>query len=161
MGQAYVECIQCSDRHHSSAAMTRFSQRPNVAIVESMPSYVMKAANPRHVLIIEDSLDSVRTLTLLLRDMGHTVDYAINGYVGLDLARRLKPELILLDIGLPGMNGYEVCKHIKTDPDLAHTKVVIVTAYAEDKYREQSRAAGCHLHLVKPVPVHVLEELLA
>lgn len=150
-----------SDHHHSSLRMTRFSQRPSVAIVEALPSYVMKAANPRHVLIIEDSLDSVHTLTLLLRDMGHVVDYAINGYVGLDLARRMKPEFILLDIGLPGINGYEVCKRIKADPDLAHTKVVIVTAYAEDNYREQSLAAGCHMHLVKPVPVHVLEALLA
>jgi CheY-like chemotaxis protein len=141
--------------------MKRSDQSSGVAIVETRPSYVMKTANPHHVLIIEDSLDSVHMLTLLLRDMGHTVDYAINGYVGLDLARRIKPQFILLDIGLPGMNGYEVCSRIRADPDLTHTKVVIVTGYADDRYREQSRAAGCHLHLVKPVPVHVLEELLA
>lgn len=136
-------------------------QRTSVPIVESLPPHLAQAATPRRILIIEDNLDSVHALTLLLRHMGHTVEYAINGYVGLDLARRMKPEFILLDIGLPGMSGYEVCKRIKADATLARTKVVVVTAYAEDEYHEQSRAAGAHLHLVKPVPVDVLETLLA
>lgn len=144
-----------------SCVMKRSGQPPSVPIVEALPSYAIKVAIPRHLLIIEDSLDSVHMLAMLLRDMGHHVDYAINGYAGLDLARRLRPEFILLDIGLPGMDGYEVCQRIKGEPGLAHTKVVVVTAYADDRYREQSRAAGCHLHLVKPVPVEVLEELLA
>ncbi len=140
--------------------ISRFVPPPTVPIIEKLPDYVSKAANPKHVLIIEDSLDSVHMLVLLLRDMGHMVDYAINGYVGLDLARRMRPEFILLDIGLPGLDGYEVCRRIKADPTLQETKVVIVTAYSSDEYRERSRAAGCHLHLVKPVPVRVLEELL-
>ena len=140
--------------------MERSDRRQSAAIVEALPSYAIKAY-PRDILLIEDSLDSVHMLAMLLRDMGHNVNYAINGYSGLELARRMRPEFILLDIGLPGMDGYEVCKRIKADPGLAHAKVVIVTAYTDDKYREQSRAAGCHLHLVKPVPVQVLEELLA
>ena len=121
----------------------------------------MKAANPRHVLVIEDSLDSVHTLVVLLRDMGHVVDYAINGYAGLEIARRMRPEFILLDIGLPGMDGYDVCERIKALPELQGSKIVVVTAYAGDEYREKSRAAGCYLHLVKPVPIAVLEELFA
>lgn len=140
--------------------MSRFAPPAAVPIVENLPSYVVKATNPRQVLIIEDSLDSVHTLVLLLRDMGHVVDYAINGYVGLDVARRMRPEFVLLDIGLPGLNGYEVCKRLKADPTLQDTKVVIVTAYSGDEHREKSHAAGCDLHLVKPVPVRVLEDLL-
>jgi CheY-like chemotaxis protein len=133
----------------------------SIGIVEALPSYVSKASNPRHVLVIEDNLDSVHILSLLLRDMGHIVDYAINGYVGLELAKKLQPEFIFLDIGLPGMNGYEVCKRVKAEPSLKQTKVVVITAYADDEYRQRSEAAGCHLHLVKPVPLPVIEELLA
>jgi CheY-like chemotaxis protein len=132
-----------------------------VPIVEEFSSYVFKAANPRHVLVVEDNLDAIHTLVLLLRDMGHVVDYAINGYVGLDMARRLKPDLVFLDLALPGMNGYEVCKLIKSDEHLQGTKVVVVTAYSDDEHREKSRRAGCELHLVKPVPIPVLEALLA
>lgn len=134
---------------------------PRVPIVEGLPSYAIKVPSPRHVLVVEDSLDSVHTLVVLLRDMGHVVDYAINGYVGLEVARRMKPEFVLLDIGLPGLDGYEVCKRIKVDADLQQTKVVMVTAYAGDEYRRKSLAAGCFLHLVKPVPIPVLEALLA
>jgi CheY-like chemotaxis protein len=140
--------------------MSRFVPPPAVPIVEKLPDYVPKAANPRHVLIIEDRLDSVHTLVVLLRDMGHVVDYAINGYVGLDMARRMRPEFILLDIGLPGLDGYEVCKRLRADPALQDTKVVMVTAYSDHEHREKSRAAGCHMYLVKPVPVRVLEDLL-
>jgi CheY-like chemotaxis protein len=141
--------------------MTKHEKAPAVPIVIGLPHYTTKAPNPRHILVVEDSLDSVHTMVLLLRDMGHVVDYAINGYAAIDLARRMRPEFILLDIGLPGLDGYDVCKRIKADATLNETKVVVVTAYAGEEYRERSRAAGCHLHLIKPVPVHVLERLFA
>ncbi len=143
-----------------AASNGNHSKPGSTAIVDALPLHVSKAANPRHILIIEDNLDSVHTLTLVLRDMGHLVDYAINGYVGLDIARRMQPEFILLDIGLPGMNGFEVCKRVKADPALANTKVVIVTGYTDDLHRERSRLAGCDMHLVKPVPIRVIEALL-
>jgi CheY-like chemotaxis protein len=149
------------ERRRRRAASNGDHPKPgSIAIVDALPSHVLKAANPRHVLIIEDNLDSVHTLTLLLRDMGHLVDYAINGYVGLDIARRMQPEFIFLDIGLPGMNGFEVCKRVKADPALANTKVVIITGYTDDLHRERSRLAGCDMHLVKPVPIRVIEQLL-
>lgn len=141
--------------------MTKPDKAPAVPIMVGLPHQTTKTLNPRHILVIEDSLDSVHTMVLLLRDMGHVVDYAINGYAGLDLARRMRPEFVLLDIGLPGMDGYDVCKRIKADAILSETKIVVLTAYAGDEYREKSRAAGCHLHLVKPVPVHVLERVFA
>ena len=141
--------------------MTKPEKAPHTPIVFGLRFHTTKAPHPRHILVIEDSLDSVHTMVLLLRDMGHVADYAINGYAGLDIARRMRPEFVLLDIGLPGLDGYEVCKRIKADATLSETKVVIVTAYAGDESRERSRAAGCHMHLVKPVPVHVLERLFA
>lgn len=150
-----------SARAKNEREMTKPETAPPVPIVVGLPFHTTKTPNPRHILVIEDRLDSVHTMVLLLREMGHIVDYAINGYAGLDLARRMRPEFILLDIGLPGLDGYDVCKRVKADATLQETKVVVVTAYASDEYREKSRAAGCHLHLIKPVPVHVLERLFA
>ncbi len=141
--------------------MTATSRTPRIPIVEGQPSYVIKTSRPRHLLVIEDSLDSVHTLVVLLRDMGHVVDYAINGYAGLEIARRMRPEFVLLDIGLPGLDGYDVCRQIKADPSLRDTKVVMITAYAGEDYRQKSELAGSHLHLVKPVPIPVLEAVLA
>jgi DNA-binding response OmpR family regulator len=116
----------------------------------SRTTVVKRTAAPKRVLIIEDNLDSVHALSLLVADMGHTVEYAINGYVGLEVARRFRPDIVLLDIGLPGLNGSE----------LREIRVVVVTAFAQDEYRVKSMEAGCELHLVKPVPVWVLEEVL-
>jgi CheY-like chemotaxis protein len=126
----------------------------------SSGTVVKKTTVPKRVLIIEDNLDSVHTLALLVTDMGHVVEYAMNGYVGLDIALRFLPDFVLLDIGLPGLDGFEVCRRIKSKEILAHTRVIAVTGYAEDAYRARSRAVGCERHLVKPVPTRVLEELL-
>jgi CheY-like chemotaxis protein len=121
---------------------------------------VKRTTKPKRVLLIEDNIDTVRSLAFLLSDMGHHVEYAINGYAGIEIAKRFRPEFVLLDIGLPGMDGFEVCSHIKREPGLERTRVIAVTAWAQNEYRVRSRAVGCEMHLVKPVPVHVLEALL-
>ncbi len=121
----------------------------------------VKSPTSRHVLVVEDNLDGVHSLVLLLREMGHHVDYAINGYAAVDLAFRLRPEVVLLDLNLPGMSGFEVCKRIRSNPELRHVRVIAITAYADAVYRERSEAAGCDLHLVKPVDPAQLFELLS
>jgi CheY-like chemotaxis protein len=104
----------------------------------------------KRILIVEDNLDQVRSLALLLRDLGHTVDYAINGYVAVDIAKRLKPDFVILDIGLPGMDGFEVLEQIRREPDAAATRAVVFTAYDRDDYRERARQAGFEEYIVKP-----------
>ena len=131
------------------------------SILQSLPQQpVRKAERPRHILVVEDNLDGVHSLVLLLRDMGHTVDYAINGYAALDLAKSCRPEIVLLDLNLPGISGFEVCKRIKKDPLLEHVKVVALTAFAQDAYRQSAEAAGCERFFVKPIAITELEELL-
>ena len=123
-------------------------------------SRVATTASPKRVLVIEDNLDSVHTLAYLLKHMGHIVEYAINGYVALDVARRFRPDFALLDLGLPGMDGFEVCRQIRHDPSLQSCRVVALTAFSQQEYRERAAQAGCELFLVKPVDVKVLEHLL-
>ena len=121
---------------------------------------VRKTAAPKRVLLIEDHIDAVRSLAFLLEDMGHEVDYAINGYAGIDKALQFRPDFILLDLGLPGMDGFEVCKRLKKEPALQRTRIIAITAWSQDEHRVRSKAAGCEMHLIKPVPVRLLEELL-
>jgi DNA-binding response OmpR family regulator len=118
------------------------------------------AAAGRRILVVEDHLDAVRTLTYLLRDSGHDVQYAINGYVALTIARTFRPEIVLLDLGLPGINGFEVCTRLRREPGLEKTKIIAITAMGSAEDRARSRAAGCDLHLVKPVSPNALVALL-
>jgi two-component system CheB/CheR fusion protein len=119
-----------------------------------------KTAVPKRVLVVEDNLDSVHSLALLLHDMGHIVEYAINGYVALSVAGRFHPDFVLLDLGLPGMDGFEVCREIKRDPTMQRTRVIAITAFSQAEYRSRAAEAGCELYLVKPVATDVLEDLL-
>ena len=108
-----------------------------------------KAAS-RRVLVVEDNLDTVHSLVTLLRLDGHEVDFAINGYAALDVAKRFAPDVVLLDLGLPGLDGFDVCRRLKREPGLQQVRIIAVTAYAQDDHRVKSRAAGCDLHIAKP-----------
>jgi CheY-like chemotaxis protein len=111
--------------------------------------------------VVEDDIDSARSLTWILRDMGHEVEYAINGYVAVDIATQFLPEFVFLDLALPGMNGFEVCRRLKRQPELEGARVIAVTAYAQEEYRQRSRDAGCEGYIVKPLDPATLSELLA
>jgi CheY-like chemotaxis protein len=114
----------------------------------------------RRILVVEDDIDSARSLTWILRDMGHDAEYAINGYVAVDMAEKLRPEFVLLDLALPGMNGFEVCRRLKRSPGLERTRIIAVSAYAQEEYRSQARAVGCDGYIVKPLDPAILVMLL-
>ena len=119
-----------------------------------------KAATSKRVLIVEDNLDAVRSSAMLVAEMGHKVEYAINGYVALTIAKAFRPDVILLDLGLPGLDGIEVCSRVKQDPELKHVRVIVITGYAQEEFRVRAKAAGCEIYLLKPVATGVIEELL-
>jgi two-component system CheB/CheR fusion protein len=93
--------------------------------------------------------------------MGHKVEYAINGWVALDVARRFRPQFVFLDLGLPGMDGFELCRRIKKEPGLESARVIALTGYGQEEYRRRSSEAGCELHLIKPFDPKFIEGLLA
>ena len=119
-----------------------------------------RTSRPRKVLVVEDNLDSVRALAGLVADMGHAVSYAINGWAALSIGRKQPPEFVLLDIGLPGMDGYELCRQMKRDEAFSGSRIIALTAYGEETHRQRTRAAGCELHLIKPVPAQTIFDLL-
>jgi DNA-binding response OmpR family regulator len=141
-------------------AEERERRKPGAAPQPLADRVVGVTSSPRRVLVVEDDLDSVHALAYLVRSFGHQVEYAINGYVVLDIAARFRPDVVLLDLGLPGMDGYEVCRRLKHDPQHAATHVIVVTAYSHEEHRAKARAAGCDLYVVKPVAPQALFALL-
>jgi CheY-like chemotaxis protein len=109
------------------------------------------------ILVIEDAQDNFDLVEDAL-DGAHDVVHAEDGQAGLALARERRPGLVLLDMGLPGMDGWEVVRHLKADRETAEIPVVAVTAHAMSGDREKCLKAGCDAYLAKPVDV---QELLA
>jgi signal transduction histidine kinase/CheY-like chemotaxis protein len=113
------------------------------------------------VLVVDDNTDAVQSLALLLRMWGHEVRVAHDGPTALALAAEFQPEAVLLDIGLPGMDGYEVARRLRQHPGTAQVLLVAITGYGQEDDRLHSQAAGFDQHLIKPVDPNTLRPLLA
>jgi PAS domain S-box-containing protein len=118
------------------------------------------ACPARRILLVDDNRDAAQALRLLLEADGHEVRVAADGASGLEMARAYRPEVVLLDIGLPKMDGYELAKRIRSDPALQGTVLVAVTGYGQMHDRARASASGFHHHLVKPVEFTALQEVL-
>ena len=112
------------------------------------------------VLVVDDNRDSARSLALLLETQGHQVQTAYDGLAGIEAVDAFEPDAVVLDIGLPGLNGYEVARRIRARLDGKPLMLVALTGYGHEDSRLQAQAAGFDLHLVKPVELQVLQQLL-
>ncbi len=112
------------------------------------------------VLVVDDNLDALTSLVDLLRYLGYDVVYADDPLSALELARRARPGIALVDIGLPGMDGYELARRMRDLDELGDIKLVAITGYGLESDRARSRAAGFDHHLVKPVPMELLQATL-
>jgi PAS domain S-box-containing protein len=112
------------------------------------------------VLVVEDNVDTARTLSLLLQGLGCTTHEVHDGPPVVDTAKSFQPDVILLDIGLPGLDGYQIARLIRQTPELSHVRLIAVTGYGQRQDRERSRDAGFDDHLVKPVQFDSLVETL-
>lgn len=103
------------------------------------------------ILYIEDNEQNMYLVKFLLEKHGYQVYAAADGREGIDSAASLRPDLILLDIQLPQMDGYQVARHLRNNPDLARTPIVAVTSYAMAGDRDKALAAGCNGYIEKPI----------
>jgi PAS domain S-box-containing protein len=113
------------------------------------------------ILIVEDNDDTARTLGRLLTRYGHEVAMAHNGSAAVDRVRDWRPEVVLCDLGLPGMDGYEVARTLRQDPATDSLRLIALSGYGLDDDRRRSEQAGFDLHLTKPVDPSELQRLLA
>jgi signal transduction histidine kinase/ActR/RegA family two-component response regulator len=118
------------------------------------------SGGPIRILIVEDNRDTAETLRDLLELSGCTVAVAYSGAEGVEAARQLRPEVVLCDLGLPGMDGYQVAAALRQDPDLAGARLIAISGYGQEEDQLRAREAGFDLHLTKPVEFAELRRLL-
>ena len=115
----------------------------------------------RRVLVVEDNIDSADAMAILLRALGHEVAVVNDGREAVALARDFRPDIILLDIGLPGIDGFELARHFRDFAETRAAKVIAVTGYGLASDRARTKASGFDLHLVKPVDPAQLTRILS
>ncbi len=117
-------------------------------------------AASRRILVVDDNRDAATSLAMLLQMTGHETHTAHDGSAAVEIIEKQRPDVVLLDIGLPGLNGYEVCRRVRQQPWGGAMVLVALTGWGQDSDRQQSREAGFDGHLVKPVEYVSLMELL-
>jgi CheY-like chemotaxis protein len=118
--------------------------------------------SPRHrILVVDDNQDAADTLATLLKMLGHDTQKTHDGLQALKAAEDDRPEIILLDIGMPGMSGYDVCRRIRQQPGGREIVIIAVTGWGQEEDRRNSHAAGFDYHLVKPVELSALRAVFA
>ncbi len=136
--------------------MRSFEVKPikggNVPAAKTAPRKALR------ILVVDDNLDQVHTLAYLLKDSGHHVDFAINGIVALDLAKRIRPNVVLLDIGLPDTNGTTVARNLRGMPGFENVYIVAITGRVFT--RGEALEAGFDELLTKPIDFGALDALL-
>ncbi len=136
-------------------------------IAESKPAMADATAcrtdtAPSRVLVVDDNPDVVTLLQDYLTWKGFAVEVAFDGATALAVARATKPEVVLLDIGLPRLDGYEVARRLRSDTMFAETRLIALTGYGQDSDRERATRSGFHDHLVKPLDLeHLVERIVA
>ena len=129
-------------------------------VEEAVPAELAPETAHRKILVVEDNADAAATMRDFLELSGHEVELAASGLDGVEAARHFHPEVVLCDLGLPGMNGFEVAAELRRDPSTRSARLIAVTGYGRDEDRRRSKEAGFDLHLTKPVDPAQLKALL-
>jgi CheY-like chemotaxis protein len=145
-GSEFVVHLPALDRHEPRGQAPRTQGRT--------------AQRPRRVLVVDDNVDAADTLAEALRHAGHEVREEYDGPSALGAAKQFQPDVILLDLGLPGMDGFEVARRLRTDAGLSKVRLVAITGYGQAEDRKRTAELGIGQHLVKPVDLdRVIESI--
>ncbi|MBV8030625.1 MAG: response regulator, partial [Betaproteobacteria bacterium] len=125
------------------------------------PPAGMLRGNGFRVLVADDNRDAAESLAALLEALGNDVTVAYNGIEAVEVARSFRPQVILLDIGMPGLDGYGAAREIRRDPGARAIKIVALTGWGQDEDRRRVREAGFDAHIVKPAELDVLRRVLS
>jgi PAS domain S-box-containing protein len=147
--------------HRGSSFVVRLPRIKHVEAATKPEKQVPQKVLPQSIIVIEDNRDARETLRVMLELAGHEVFEAGDGRSGLELLRSKRPRIALIDVGLPGVDGYDVARHYRAHAPSADVVLVALTGYGTEEARRRSHEAGFDYHLVKPVNPTVLEHLLA
>ena len=116
---------------------------------------------PLRVVVADDNVDTAHSLSLLLEALGHEARIAHNGVQALGIANEFQPDAMIIDIGMPGVDGHDLARRIRAEPWGEEILLIAASGWGEDEDKQKSREAGFNLHLVKPVELDTLQALLA
>jgi two-component system, chemotaxis family, CheB/CheR fusion protein len=136
-------------------------EAPTTLKARPTPESLEQPSASRRILVVDDNQDLVNSLAILLQIWGHTVEIAYDASSALEAVRTFRPEIALLDIGLPGITGLDLAQRLRALPGLANLYLVAVTGYGRKEDWQATRAAGFHCHVVKPVDAEALKTLIA
>lgn len=147
-------------RGNNIMAETMTTTRNSIKKTITAHDQFLKPTIKRKILIIDDNKDLVHILEIALKVWGHDVRVAHYGLLGIEIAHTFVPDIVILDIGMPGMDGYAACKVMSKDPKLKDTLFIAQTGWGSLEHRRLSKQAGFHYHLVKPFNLDSLQHLL-
>ena len=130
-------------------------------VPSALPEPDKSATRSLRVLVVDDNVDTVDTLAMIMKELGHDVRKAYDGSTSLETALAYRPHIMLLDIGLPGLDGYQLATRIRKQPTLQDVVLVALTGYGDESARQRSLGAGFDHHLTKPADFNKLKEILA
>jgi CheY-like chemotaxis protein len=134
------------------------STRGAVAVEHPAP---LPTANGRTIIVIEDNVDAGQSLADILELHGYRVHLARDARSGIALAREVRPDVVLCDIGLPDLDGYDVARTLRQDASLRSTRLIAMSGYAQPEDRERAKGAGFHAHVAKPASFDELWSVIA
>jgi len=135
--------------------------RTGDAAASDIPAHLPPDVQPRRILIVEDHSDAADMLALLLAAQSHQVRTESNGHAALVAATEFSPDVMLVDVGIPGMSGYDLAERIRSNRALDHILLIAVTGYGRSQHRTRALTAGFDHHLVKPVDAAAIAGALA
>jgi CheY-like chemotaxis protein len=145
---------------HSARENNRESQNEGKGIMNINDGALGDSGLPRRVLLVDDSVDAAEAMSMLLETLGHEVRVMHDGPSALAMVDEFAPEVVILDIGLPGMNGFDVARDLRTRDVTKSALLIALTGYGADSDRQKARDAGFDHHLVKPVSFTAIETVI-
>lgn len=159
-GQASATSEGAGRGSQFSLRLPLLAEQPAQGGSDYQPTESLPPTPSRRVLVVDDNPDAAESLAMLVRQWGHEACVAVSAGAALEEAARRRPDVIFLDIGMPGTNGYEIARQIRKLPQMDRAILVAVTGYGQEDDRRRSREAGFDHHWVKPARLEAIEALL-
>ena len=147
-------------RHLGSTFIVELPVEPWQAWHPSSGKTRASSASTHTIMLVDDNVDALEAMTMTLETLGHTVVTAPDGQTAIDCAASVRPDVVLLDLGMPTMDGFETARRLREIPELRNARLVALTGFGQPDDRRRTRAAGFDMHLVKPADLNALTRLL-
>jgi CheY-like chemotaxis protein len=158
--ELFLSAIDVICERGDITALGDIANAPEVSSPSKEPSRANNLRKPLRVLVVDDHLDTAQSMAMLIRELGHEAEYAINGYAALTIAERFRPDALLVDLMLPDFDGADLSRLVRKKLAPQPLRVIAITGKGSELARRRAADAGCDKFCLKPLDPHILENLL-